>query len=223
MHDELDDFSKKLFAAARAERAATEVRERVLEASVVAARETSSRARPVIAFAALAAGVAGALWFGGRGAVTATIDRERVVLAPSAAERSTGDDSPPAPTAVVPLSPTATASVPRARVVPSAHPSASLSEELALLESARAALAAGQNADALAHLDRYEGTLRGTKLRAEATILRIQVLAASGRSSEASRLAETFLKENPGSPLVDRARSFVAQPGADAQEERPAP
>jgi hypothetical protein len=223
MHDELDDFSKKLFAAARAERAAPEVRERVLDASVVAARETPSRALRIAGFAALAAGVAGALWFGGRGAITTTIDREPIVVAPSAAERSSGDDPPPSPAAVVPPSSVVTASAPRARVLPGARPPASLAEELALLENARAALAAGSSADALALLDRYDDALHGTKLRAEATILRIQVLAASGRSSEASRMAETFLKDNPGSPLVDRARSFVAQPGVDPQAERPAP
>ena len=223
MQGELDDFSKKLFAAARAERAAPEVRERVLDASVVAAREAPSRALRAVGFAALAAGVAGALWFGGRGAVTATIDREPVTRTPSGTERRTTNDRATSPTAIAPPSPAVTASVPRARVVGSARPPASLSEELALLESARAALAAGKSSDALALLDRYDGTLRGTKLRAEATILRIQVLAASGRTNEASRLAEAFLKENPGSPLVDRARSFVAAPGKDPQKESPTP
>jgi hypothetical protein len=221
MQEELDDFSKKLFAAARVERAAAGVRERTFDASVQAVRGAPSRATRVLAFAALAAGVAGVLWFGGRKTDTATIDRESVVSAPSVAKRS--DEPRPSPTAVAPPSPDVTASVPRARASGSARPPASLSEELALLESARAALAVGKGAEALALLDRYDGTLRGTKLRAEATILRIQVLAASGRSSEASRLAEAFLKENPGSPLVDRARSFVSQPRADSQPERPTP
>jgi len=49
------------------------------------------------------------------------------------------------------------------------------------------------------------------KLRAEATLLRIQALARAGNAQAASTLAQRFVEQNPDSPLVDRARSFIQE------------
>lgn len=88
-------------------------------------------------------------------------------------------------------------------------PHASLSDELAALKRASSALGSGDPRSALTELDRYDQVLRGSKLRAEATVLRIEALARSGKTQAASRLAQQFVEQNPGSPLVDRARSFL--------------
>lgn len=93
---------------------------------------------------------------------------------------------------------------------PSLRPAAaSLSDELAALKLASTALAAGDSSAALRALDRYDHELKGSKLRAEATLLRIEALARSGDVQAASALAQRFVNENPNSPLVDRARSYV--------------
>lgn len=88
---------------------------------------------------------------------------------------------------------------------------ASLSEEVTALDQARQSLASGDANGALAKLDDYTNVLGGTRLVLEAALLRIQALSSAGRTAEASRLARRFTKENPGSPLVDRARSFVRE------------
>ena len=86
---------------------------------------------------------------------------------------------------------------------------ASLSDELSALKVASGALSAGDTRAALAALDRYDRVLKGQKMRAEATLLRIEALSRAGQTEAASALAQRFVEQNPGSPLVDRARSFV--------------
>jgi hypothetical protein len=49
----------------------------------------------------------------------------------------------------------------------------------------------------------------GDSLTAEATLLRIEVLAALGRKPAASELAQRFVRSNPNHALSDRARSFI--------------
>lgn len=209
MADELDELSKKLFASARAERATEEIRSRILDASSAPVDVgTSSRTTTIIGAAALAAGVAGLFWFGERGVGTVTVDRETLPTTPATKPASNppearrdGAERPADEPAKLGASARPSASVERAP--------ASLSDELVLVESARSALASGASERALELLDRYERTLGGTRLRAEASILRMEALAASGRSAEAASLAGEFVKNNPGSPLVDRARSFA--------------
>ena len=86
---------------------------------------------------------------------------------------------------------------------------ASLSDELSALKLASTALSGGDPQAALAALDRYDRVLKGQKLRAEATLIRIEALSRAGQSEAASALAQRFVAQNPGNPLVDRARSFV--------------
>ena len=86
-----------------------------------------------------------------------------------------------------------------------------MSDELGALKRASSALNAGDTRGALAALDQYDHVLKGTKMRAEATLLRIETLARAGQAGAASELAQRFVAQNPESPLVDRARSFVQQ------------
>jgi len=88
-------------------------------------------------------------------------------------------------------------------------PPVTLSDELSALKVASSALGAGDTEAALSALDRYDHVLKGKKMRAEATLLRIEALSRAGQAEAASALAQRFVKQNPGNPLVDRARSFV--------------
>jgi outer membrane protein assembly factor BamD (BamD/ComL family) len=87
--------------------------------------------------------------------------------------------------------------------------------ELNLLKQARAAVRSGEHQTALTLLDRHATELHRTELTTEATLLRIEALAALGRHGEASNLARRFVAENPNSPLVDRAQHFIDQPNRD--------
>jgi hypothetical protein len=164
---------------------------------------------------AIAAGVALALW-----RTRAVDDRSASI----AAEPNVALPMPPSKKAVEPvpapstpgsaISAPSTAPAPL-RAIPAplpshAPPAATLSDELDALKRAETALASGNARDALAALDRYDHVLHGDKLRAEAALLRMDALSRSGQAAQAAALAARFVAENPGSPLVDRARSFLA-------------
>jgi hypothetical protein len=77
-----------------------------------------------------------------------------------------------------------------------------------MLDRARAALAAGDTARALAALDEHARATKASPLAAEATLLRIQVLARAGQAAKADELARRFVEADPGSTLAERAREF---------------
>jgi hypothetical protein len=104
---------------------------------------------------------------------------------------------------------------------PSLSATATLAEQLAQLKAARSRLRAGDAAGALRLLDEYQTDPRGTALAAEASLLRIEALAASGQRAEAASEARRFATDYPTSPLIDRARSFVV--GDDARGSDVAP
>lgn len=103
----------------------------------------------------------------------------------------------------------ANASKPSLEGAPSKALPATLEQELGLLDEARRSLLAGNTDTALARLSHYDKVATSRRLGAEATLLRIQILAAAGRSLEASGLARAFVAKNPNSPLVDRAQGFI--------------
>lgn len=94
---------------------------------------------------------------------------------------------------------------------PRVAPSIGLGEQLARLKSARAMLRAGDAAGALRVLDAYRDGAHGGELGAEAALLRIEALAASGERESAASAARRFMTEHPTSPLIDRARSFAVE------------
>ena len=207
MPNELDDLSVRLFAAARRERPSEQVRARARVSALASARARPLRLGKAFAVGALAAGFAVLVAYATRPAPLARIDREKPALATHERVVNAPAPEPVRETAKVPA-PSATTPD---RPVSKPRPAASLSAELELLESARGALAAGENQRALELVDRYHHTLEGKHLRAEAALLRIQALAATGRKDEAARLARAFVEENPGSPLVNRAHSYVGE------------
>ncbi len=93
-----------------------------------------------------------------------------------------------------------------------------IDDELAALDSARSALAAGAHARALAMLDQHDTAFPRGVLRPEAAVLRIEVHLAAGDFARAAERAEEFLAANPRSALAARVRSLLsaARSGGDA-------
>jgi hypothetical protein len=86
---------------------------------------------------------------------------------------------------------------------------ANLEEELEHLGRVRRTLDAGNSAVALALLDDYRTRLGGRQLSDEAELLTIQALRDGGHSEEAQLRARRFIGTRPGSPLVDRMRTYA--------------
>jgi len=208
-----------LLAAAKRETPRAEAREHALERALAAAHQPapSRRNRSLAAtgvLLALAAAVA--LWTSVESArdAPANVTAERVpplaqtnptpdLPKPRAGASATSEDVP------------ATGAPPAQVEKPQApRPAPTLADEIAQLEAARAALGAGDPKRALALLDHYTHATRGARLGDEALVLRLDALTRAGRGAEAAALARDFVAKNPGSPLVDRARAFTADPNA---------
>lgn len=119
-----------------------------------------------------------------------------------AADRDTATPEPPRETHTSPRE------TPRTPPREDARPS--LGEQLAQIKRARAALRAGDHARALRLLDAYRAQPGGAELAAEASLLRIETLAASGQRDAAARAARKFASDYPNSPLIDRALGYAA-------------
>jgi hypothetical protein len=88
--------------------------------------------------------------------------------------------------------------------------------ELEAIDSARRALASGNAALASRLLDRYQARFPKPRLRAEATVLRVETLVARGDRSAATRLGKAFLSSNPKSPYARRVRSLIGDAGSES-------
>lgn len=111
----------------------------------------------------------------------------------------------------------APAPAPRA-VVPSKVDTLPL--ELEAIDSARRALASGNAALASRLLDGYQARFPKPRLRAEATVLRIETLIARGDRSGAARLGRAFLTSNPKSPYARRVRSLIGDTAGASDGDR---
>lgn len=92
---------------------------------------------------------------------------------------------------------------------PTIDTNAGLRDELALVEAVSRATKAGNGALALSHSLEYKRRFPRGKLALEAQVLHIEALALAGNRSEASRLAQSFLKRYPDSPVAARIRRFA--------------
>jgi hypothetical protein len=229
--DPLDERCAELFAAARREPAPEATRQRIAAALRAqphrATRAESRRASwPrvrftfIVAAAALVAAVI--LWMRTPAApvhITAeaptpitvkesaaeTNAVEKSAVEKSAVEKGAVEKSAGAPVLAAPVT-TPEPAVQRAR----ARAPASLEQELASMQHARAALGRGDAPGALAELDEFGHSHGWRQLAVEAQLLRIEALAQAGRADEARDLARRFVEQNPNNPLVDRARTFAA-------------
>lgn len=88
--------------------------------------------------------------------------------------------------------------------------------ELEAIDNARKALASGNAALASRMLDRYQARFPKPRLRAEATVLRVETLMARGDRPAATRLGKAFLTSNPKSPYARRVRSLIGDAGSES-------
>ena len=119
----------------------------------------------------------------------------------------------------VPASDTARAPAPRAAaraVTPPAvaetgraEREASLTAELGALEQARRAFLARDYSQSLRLLDDYARRFPKRQLASEATVLRIETLAARGDHDAAARVGRDFLQSHPNGPYAQRVRSVI--------------
>jgi hypothetical protein len=125
--------------------------------------------------------------------------------------------SPPAPRPVVEAAPAPLEPAPvpvETAEPPPRRPTASpvldtLSEELALLDRARRALAQRDYAGTLAALDDHARRFPKRHLASEATVLRIETLVKSGDVAQATRLGKAFLARQPNGPYAKRVSSLI--------------
>jgi hypothetical protein len=209
--DRLDQLGARLFKAARDEPLPAGAMARALSVARAeqgrhANAKRSGRSVKLALWGSAAALAAGITIFAGHRAHTDPISAEPPSLSTHATPLS------PASVRALSATPTAAVATPAPNLAPPASArsaSVSLSDELGALKLASRALESGDTHAALSALDRYDRVLKGTKMRAEATLLRIEALSKAGQTAASSTLAKQFVAQNPESPHVDRARSFV--------------
>ena len=121
---------------------------------------------------------------------------------PASAARSGLAVAPPSAAWEAPVAP---ALPPRAEE-PAAQ---ALGEQVAALNRARSALAAGDATAALRALDDHDARFPDGVLAEEAAVMRIDALVAMGRREEASDLARRFIASHPASPYASRVRQSL--------------
>ena len=88
-----------------------------------------------------------------------------------------------------------------------------LGDEIALIDGARAALAAGSPGQALSLLERYRARHPHGMLLPEALAMRIEAIDRGGEHARARALGRAFLTEYPNSPLAQRVAHLGAPDG----------
>jgi hypothetical protein len=83
-----------------------------------------------------------------------------------------------------------------------------LAAEVATLDAARRASAAGRQDEALRLLDHYRYDFPEGELAADAEVVAIEALAAKGDAAEAAQRAERFLTRFPNDPHAAKMRRF---------------
>jgi len=138
------------------------------------------------------------------------------IVAPPPLPRTVSEQAPPTVTKQVPAPPAASEEVvsaePSPQLARSPEPGASttsLADEVRALDGARKALTSGNARECLAKLDSYRAAFPRGVLGLEATVLRIEALAASGARTQARDLGTRFLESHPDSAHAARVRSVI--------------
>jgi hypothetical protein len=213
MMDDLEREADRLFDAARRERPGEAARERTLAAFAAVRGGRRDRVRRWLGLVSLAACFGAGVWLLRRPVSDSSsgIGPERHAFETATPRASVASPRPVGSSDELRSPPASRPpAVPR-RLAPAPSGSVGIERELALLDDARIALTSGDAGQALALLDRHQA-LRGRSLNAEATLLRIQALAGTGRGDAAAALARSFIASNPNSLLADRARRFIHSP-----------
>lgn len=179
-----------------------------------AAAKWTTMAKATLGLGILAA--IGALWLTRQHGTAPVMPPPAVIVATPLATAPSPVLAAPEPVAVSPLPPVEEAAAsPRAR--PSPAPAASspedLSEQIRLIEAARAGVASHDSRSALAALDNYNAKFSRGAFGQEAMVLRIRALDQAGDSARATALAKSFVTRFPSSPHVARLKP-IAERGA---------
>jgi len=225
------DLEKELLRSWEGERPAEGARGQTLAALGLAGAAAGGAA--VAAGGSLAPKAAGAGWLAvakwvtlGVAALGLTVaglsalrpDRQAEVSAPSNPAPAIVEHLTPAPTAAStapvetsearPMAPVATAA--RAPLARTTRPASdSLSEQIAELDRARAALDGGSPERALRLVDAYEASYPSGALVQEAELLRVEALVRAGNQPDAERAGKRFLAAYPKSPHAARVRALL--------------
>jgi hypothetical protein len=210
------DFERRVLEAAMQQRpspAASARMARALGVSVAAAgaaaSTTSLAAGAAASNATAAAGTVvwpwvslGVIGLVVTGAVVGTRVRE-----PQAERRAAAPLVAPAPAAPEPSPPAPVIAPPPARPVARVRPTPAagdLGDQVAFIDSARAAMGGGASRRALEILRRYQDRYPTGIFRPEATAIKVEALMKLGREAEARALAERFVAEHRGTLLAKR-------------------
>jgi hypothetical protein len=225
------DFERRLLQAARDRRPSPAASARMAKAIGVtaAAVGTTLTAKTIAAEAAVskagAAAGASAVWpwisvsvlgLVVAGAVVGSRARHSSpretapALAPVTALPTPTAASAPAEPSTETAEPAPSVASPIRRSRPAAGPE--LSEQIAVIDAARAALSAGADRRALETVRRYQERYPNGSFRPEATALKIEALLKLGRQAEARTLAERFVTEQRGSLLAERVAALAGLP-----------
>jgi len=171
-----------------------------------------------IALGVAAVALAGVVLFtrGGSGPTPTTAPVKAPVVEmpkPLAEPAPVATAAPEAPPAVSPLPPVEVAPQPHAARSDASASAGDLTEQIRLIEAARAGVAAHDPKAALAALDSYAQKFPRGSFGQEASVLRIRALDQAGDGARATALAKSFIARFPNSPHVARL-SPIAERGA---------
>ena len=214
------DFERRWLSAARAEEPPPAVVARIEQALGLGAATPASPAPPaeVAKVAAKVTGKGGlsALRIAGLSALGVGGTVGLVLLLSRPAAPPAVPPAPVAPIAEPEATPAAGAQAttpPPATPAPATLPvtaAGALRDEIALIDGARAALAAGSSNQALSLLERYRARHPHGMLLPEALAMRIEAIDRGGDHARARSLASAFLAQYPHSPLAQRVAHIAA-------------
>jgi hypothetical protein len=149
--------------------------------------------------------------------VASTVPRSAPVVASVPVNPTSAPAIPLDAPAVTPetaaVAPTNSAPLAARADTPAREPSKdALAAEIRLIDDARARLRRGDAQGSLQTLAQYDQLVgHGGSMRAEATVVRIEALQASGDGARASALGQRFVSKNPSSPYADYVKRILAR------------
>src|SRR6266511_4248644 len=218
------DFEAELLRAGRSDAMSNRSRAQILAgigigglltASTVATGVRAAASKGWLATAGVGAAGALAIWAGVRSQAPQPTPPAPVAVQVAPAARAARPTPEPAIASVAEPEAPAPATPVRVRATP-VERDASLTAELAALEQARGAFLRRDYSQTLRLLDEYAHRFPKRQLGSEATVLRIEALAARGDKQSATRIGRDFLQSHPNGPYAQRVRSVVGDASAHA-------
>ena len=224
-----DEFEASLLRAGRADAMSSRSRRQILAgigiggllSATTVASGVRAAAKGWLAKAGIGAASVLAIWAGVRAnhptPLEAPLARSTPAVAPARqaapAPAAKSRVEPPAPEPVATTEPVKAVAPVRAAV----EREPSLTAELASIEQARRAFLAHDYAQSLKLLDEYTRRFPKRQLASEATVLRIEALAAKGDRDTAARIGRDFLQNHPNGPYAKRVRSVIGDSSPNAR------